>query len=102
MRSLITGGRLPEFTEEESQLVKGSYDFMGLNHYTTKYIHYSGEVGKDYGNDGRFWESSTNIDGKLIGPYAECTWLNVYPLGLRKLWGGGGGGGGRPPGGGGE
>jgi beta-glucosidase len=85
MRNLITDNRLPEFTEEEAAIVKGSYDFMGLNHYTTKYVHYSGEVGKDYGNDGRFWESSTDINGNLIGPYADSTWLNVYPLGLRKL-----------------
>ncbi|KAJ4873098.1 Myrosinase 2 [Raphanus sativus] len=31
------GERLPSFTPEESNLVKGSYDFLGLNYYVTQY-----------------------------------------------------------------
>lgn len=27
--------RLPEFTESEKQRIKGTYDYFGLNHYTT-------------------------------------------------------------------
>lgn len=27
--------RLPEFTEEEKAFVRGTYDFFGVNHYTT-------------------------------------------------------------------
>ena len=79
MVNLITDDRLPKFTDEESKLVKGSFDFLGLNHYTSKYVHHTGQVGTDYGNDGRFFTSSTNIKGELIGPYAESSWLNVYP-----------------------
>ena len=30
--------RLPSFTPEESKLVKGSYDFIGLNYYVTQYV----------------------------------------------------------------
>lgn len=30
------GGNLPKFTPEESQLVKGSTDFLGVNFYTGK------------------------------------------------------------------
>ena len=40
MRSLV-GKRLPKFTEEESKLVKGSYDFLGLNYYTANYAAYA-------------------------------------------------------------
>ncbi|KAK3042438.1 hypothetical protein RJ639_000162 [Escallonia herrerae] len=29
--------RLPKFTEQQSQLVKGSFDFIGLNYYTAAY-----------------------------------------------------------------
>jgi len=31
------GGRLPKFSAEEKALVKGSLDFVGINHYTTYY-----------------------------------------------------------------
>ncbi|KAF3795776.1 Cyanidin 3-O-glucoside 7-O-glucosyltransferase [Nymphaea thermarum] len=29
------GSRLPSFTKSQSQLVKGAFDFIGINHYTT-------------------------------------------------------------------
>ena len=37
MTQLITDGRLPTFTPEEAKMVKGSYDFIGMNHYTSDY-----------------------------------------------------------------
>nr|QWJ73449.1 beta-thioglucoside glucohydrolase 4-10 [Isatis tinctoria] len=33
----IVGNRLPKFTSQESDLVKGSLDFLGLNYYVTQY-----------------------------------------------------------------
>lgn len=36
MRSRV-GSRLPNFTQPESALLKGSLDFVGINHYTTYY-----------------------------------------------------------------
>lgn len=36
MQSLV-GDRLPKFTESQSEMVKGSIDFLGLNYYTTFY-----------------------------------------------------------------
>nr|WJJ09236.1 myrosinase isoform 2 [Eutrema japonicum] len=38
MRKLV-GDRLPKFTESESKLVKGSFDFLGLNYYYTQYVY---------------------------------------------------------------
>lgn len=35
----IVGNRLPRFTEQQSELIKGSYDFIGLNYYTTNYAY---------------------------------------------------------------
>lgn len=32
------GSRLPHFTKQESELIKRSWDFIGLNHYYTVYI----------------------------------------------------------------
>jgi beta-glucosidase len=36
MRNRV-GDRLPKFTENDAALVKGSLDFVGINHYTTFY-----------------------------------------------------------------
>ncbi|PNX83388.1 beta-glucosidase 24-like protein, partial [Trifolium pratense] len=36
MRSLV-GSRLPKFSKHQSKLVKGSFDFLGLNYYTSNY-----------------------------------------------------------------
>ena len=36
MRSRV-GSRLPRFSESEAAIVKGSLDFVGINHYTTFY-----------------------------------------------------------------
>ena len=33
------GDRLPKFTAEESALLKGSYDWIGFNHYSTQYAY---------------------------------------------------------------
>lgn len=35
----IVQDRLPKFTEVEVKLVKGAFDFIGINHYTTFYIY---------------------------------------------------------------
>ncbi|XP_050210537.1 beta-glucosidase 24-like [Mercurialis annua] len=37
MQNEITGNRLPNFTMRQSQLLKGSYDFVGLNYYYSNY-----------------------------------------------------------------
>lgn len=34
----IVGSRLPRFTREESECIKGSFDFIGMNHYVTLYV----------------------------------------------------------------
>lgn len=31
------GTRLPQFKPKEANLVKGSYDFLGINYYTANY-----------------------------------------------------------------
>ena len=36
MRDLVKD-RLPKFTKEQSKLLKGSFDFLGLNYYTANY-----------------------------------------------------------------
>jgi beta-glucosidase len=39
MREFV-GDRLPKFTDDERAQLIGSYDFWGLNHYSTRYVRY--------------------------------------------------------------
>lgn len=67
MRALVKD-RLPKFTRKQSRLVKGSFDFIGLNYYTARYVHdlpRSNRVHKSYSTD-----SCTNATGKL--PACAC------------------------------
>ncbi|KAA8549583.1 hypothetical protein F0562_001399 [Nyssa sinensis] len=60
MRSLV-GNRLPKFTKEQSKMLKGSFDFIGLNYYTTNYAAYapnSNSAHLSYTTDSR-----TNLTG---------------------------------------
>lgn len=34
----LVANRLPEFTEDEKRYIKGTVDFLGLNHYTSSYV----------------------------------------------------------------
>lgn len=40
MRSRV-GSRLPRFSNSEAALLKGSLDFVGINHYTTFYAQHN-------------------------------------------------------------
>ncbi|CAI9761180.1 unnamed protein product [Fraxinus pennsylvanica] len=69
MRKLV-GDRLPQFTQEQAKLVKGSYDFLGINYYTSTYASNSpSEPGTSpsYSNDQDITVSSER-DGIPIGP----------------------------------
>lgn len=37
------GPAVKDFTPEEAALVKGSLDFLGINHYTANYVHANGD-----------------------------------------------------------
>jgi len=84
MRTLV-GNRLPLFTPEQQRLVKGSWDYFGLNHYTTNYVFFQNSTGGE-----RNWVTDqlagTTVyrDGKLIGPRADSFWLYVVPWGIYK------------------
>jgi beta-glucosidase len=85
MTQYVTDNRLPTFTDAQAAMMKGSFDFLGLNHYTTRYVQHTGEIGTDYSNDYRLRESITDVNGHQIGPLAGNGWLYVYPQGMRKI-----------------
>ncbi|KAG9456712.1 hypothetical protein H6P81_001220 [Aristolochia fimbriata] len=86
MRNYV-GERLPKFTEKESKRVKGSFDFIGLNYYTTYYATDAGTpnaVNVSYSTDSRSNLSGTR-NGIPIGPQGASSWLYVYPRGIRDV-----------------
>jgi beta-glucosidase len=64
MRSRV-GDRLPKFTADEAALVKGTLDFVGINHYTTCYTKHN----------------STNLVGRLL----HNTLADTGTISLREL-----------------
>ncbi|KAG6746815.1 hypothetical protein POTOM_049182 [Populus tomentosa] len=82
----IVGSRLPKFTEEEVKMVKGSMDFVGINHYTTYYMydpHQSKPKNLGYQQD---WNAgfAYKKKGVEIGPRANSYWLYNVPWGMYK------------------
>ena len=85
MTDLVTNNRLPKFNATTSELLRGSFDFLGLNYYNSFYAQWTGEPGDNYLTDSRVKLSPYNATGHLIGPFTAHPWLNVYPPGLRSI-----------------
>ncbi|KAL5762792.1 hypothetical protein ACOSP7_019056 [Xanthoceras sorbifolium] len=86
MRSLV-GDRLPRFTKSESEMVKGSIDFLGVNYYTTFYADdltsYS-TVNLSYTTDNHV-NLTSEKNGIPIGQSTGSWWLYIYPQGIREI-----------------
>jgi len=81
------GDRLPEFTAEEAELVKGSNDFYGMNHYTANYIRHKTTEPELDDHLGNLTTGFYNKAGDCIGPETQSVWLRPSPIGFRKLLG---------------
>ncbi|KAL3616821.1 hypothetical protein CASFOL_039215 [Castilleja foliolosa] len=84
MRTRI-GHRLPEFTNEEAEMVKGSIDFLGLNYYSAKYAMNIDGTQHDqvsYISDSGFFFTGVK-DGIPLGEQGRNGgYYNIYPKGL--------------------
>jgi len=82
------GDRLPQFSTNESLLLKGSLDFLGLNHYGA---HYTGAVSNTSSITSEGWPADMNVhttyfkDGVPIGEPSDSPWLYATPWGFYKL-----------------
>ncbi|GAQ83224.1 Beta-glucosidase [Klebsormidium nitens] len=82
------GSRLPSFSPAESASLRGSVDFIGVNHYTSRWVGNgsppeSPETSSFYRDA---WVDVTAFkDGAAIGPRGASEWLYIVPWGLEKL-----------------
>ncbi|XP_077602927.1 lactase-like protein isoform X2 [Crocuta crocuta] len=75
--------RLPVFSLQEKSYIKGTSDFLGLGHFTTRYIterNYPSRQGPSYQNDRDLVEL---VDPNW--PDLGSTWLRSVPWGFRRL-----------------
>lgn len=72
---------LPVFSDQEKLFIKGTADFFGLSHYTSRLIsNASGNCTASYENIGGF---SQDVDPRW--PQTASPWISVVPWGLRRL-----------------
>jgi len=88
---------LPQFTEEEQQLLKGSVDMLGVNYYTSRYVaaadavYPAASVGDAAGIpalNGEYHLATTRSlseGGPRIGVVGGSPWLYVAPDGLTDV-----------------
>ncbi|XP_050211262.1 beta-glucosidase 13-like [Mercurialis annua] len=88
MQTLV-GDRLPKFTKEEIDLVKGSYDFFGINSYTSNFASANFTADPDPTHLRYATDSAVTLtkfkDGKPIGQQASPSWLYFWPEGIRRI-----------------
>ncbi|KAH7299448.1 hypothetical protein KP509_24G012100 [Ceratopteris richardii] len=86
MREMV-GERLPLFMEF-ANVLKDSFDFVGINHYTTYYAHKSKfsflEELFENNPDSQVITPFTR-NGKALGEKAGAIWQYVVPLGIKSL-----------------
>ncbi|XP_020206710.1 beta-glucosidase 40 [Cajanus cajan] len=87
MRSRV-GKRLPKFSKSQASLLKGSLDFVGINHYTTFYAMHNtsnilGVLLNDYIADSGAFTLPFN-GTNVIGDKANSIWLYIVPHGMRN------------------
>ena len=79
------GSRLPTFTPEERELVKGSSDFYGMNTYTTFFVRHLDEEADINDHLGNVVKLDTNSKGESRGAKSDTYWLRTAPRGFGKL-----------------
>ncbi|KAI5082926.1 hypothetical protein GOP47_0002669 [Adiantum capillus-veneris] len=80
----IVGSRLPSFTEEESERIRGSVDFIGLNAVTSIYVTNNDERNVSFPGYFEEWgvKRTAYRDGVVIGRYDDEYYV---PWGLEKV-----------------
>ncbi|XP_051119237.1 beta-glucosidase 44-like [Andrographis paniculata] len=82
----IVGKRLPKFSGDEVKMVKGSFDFVGINQYTAYYMYDAKQQNATNLGYQQDWDCGFAYErnGVPIGPRAHSDWLYMVPWGLYK------------------
>ncbi|XP_050896284.1 cyanogenic beta-glucosidase isoform X1 [Lathyrus oleraceus] len=88
MQTLV-GNRLPKFSKEESDNLKGSFDFLGLNYYSSSYAADAPHLreARPYIQTDSLVNTTSFVFQKIFvyNTQAASNWLCIYPKGLRQL-----------------
>lgn len=76
--------RLPTFSPQEKSYIKGTCDFLGIGHFTTRYItQKSNPSGRSSGSYFTDRDLAELVDPRWPDPGSE--WLYSVPWGFRRL-----------------
>ncbi|XLR35561.1 hypothetical protein HN51_044923 [Arachis hypogaea] len=80
------GERLPKFTVKESDMLINSFDFIGINYYSSVY---AADIKCPTQNKTYLTDSCADLtferNGIPIGPRAASDWIYLYPQGIEEL-----------------
>ena len=81
----LSVSRLPEFTDDDKLMIEGTFDFFGLNHYTTNQIEHKPTVNQHFASFFMEFNAEMSQDKESWPEPAGSPWLYPVPWGLRKL-----------------
>ncbi|XVE72178.1 hypothetical protein DITRI_Ditri11bG0017900 [Diplodiscus trichospermus] len=83
----IVGERLPKFSKSEMEMVKNSFDFLGINHYTSYYMYDPHQPLPNVTGYQQDWNAGFAFErnGVPIGRRAYSGWLYEVPWGIYKV-----------------
>ncbi|KAK9886226.1 hypothetical protein WA026_015745 [Henosepilachna vigintioctopunctata] len=78
-----TTSRLPKFTEEEIEMIKGTFDFLGVNHYTTVLATFGDP--ESFENPSQKRDCGVEISRDPSWKPSVASWLYEVPTGFYHL-----------------
>lgn len=77
MVTYVDGDRLPTFKDDEAAMVKGSYDFIGVNYYTAQYAK---DIQCDKSQESYITDPCVSLSCKLVQSICPMYFSSVRDL----------------------
>ncbi|CAI9087585.1 OLC1v1021692C1 [Oldenlandia corymbosa var. corymbosa] len=95
MREYVNPDHLPKMDDADRKAIQGSYDFIGVNYYTARYVAHSEpkekhkKIGRNYVTDQKLKYYESRIENGVEVPIGKdrgaSEWLISYPKGILGL-----------------